>query len=199
MQKAPTAAYLPNLRMRYVDDLPADLSRDRESRAVPYSPVEGPPDPHDFNPDVAFMLALTCGLHQLPQYASASERGVRDVNGIDAVLSYIDADDETIWPTERLKNGVLTFTSGRLAGSVMKMSLEGRLALVIAFGSPVDEGAAGAVREALRAPHAGKHPSMDGAVLGFAAEQWAQCDQARATAAWHHSASTTAVRRHLYF
>ena len=96
---------------------------------------------------------------------------------MDAVLTYIEASDETIWPTERIKNGVISFTNGKLAGSVMTMEQGGQKVLVIVFGSPVEEGSATAVADALRPRHTGKHPSVDGAVIQHVAQQWGQVDQ----------------------
>ena len=47
--------------------------------------------------------------------------GLRDC-GLDGLLAYVDANDETIWPTEHLKNGVITFADGRLGGSIFEFA-----------------------------------------------------------------------------
>ena len=208
MRRAPTSAYLPNLKMRRIDDeVPSDMSSDTSSKAVLYKPpAGGKPNYLDFSPDVALVLvrvaaprgaaralpvrlsrtpdapppqAAACGLHQLPKYERMKDKGLRGVAGMDSVLTYVEASDETIWPTERIKDGVISFTDGRLAGSVMKMAHPGggQPVIVIVFGSPVDEGSGSAVTDALRLRHAGRHPSVKGAVIEHVAQQWRQMDQ----------------------
>ena len=123
------------------------------------------------------LQAIACGLHQLPAYERMKDKGLRGVSGMDKLLTYIEASDETIWPTERIKNGVISFTNGKLAGSVMKMMHGGQPVLVIVFGSPIDEGSTAAIADALRPRHTGKHPSVEGSVIEHVAQQWGQMDQ----------------------
>ena len=184
LQKRASASYLPNLRLQRVARIPVDFAAPGcEQYRASLVGRESGPSLTDYSPELALLLALACGMHE--RHAANGRAGLRDC-GLDGLLAYVDANDETIWPTEHLKNGVITFADGRLGGSIFEFAA--RKTLVLVFGSPVDEASADGIAALLGSKPA-KHPDVAGSLLAVLPD-WELADKAVLNTLKNHKTAT---------